>query len=81
MLLFICLEERIGGGWDDSGKESWVLLWIIGGGSWFADTDVRCSDISCFAETYIRWSDIEDVFLVNCWKMKVFLKVNVMINW
>ena len=60
MLLFICLEERIGGGWDDSIKEAWVLSGRIGGGSWFPEIDVRCSDIACFSEIDVKWSDIED---------------------
>ena len=27
ILLFICLEERIGDGWDVSGKEAWVFCY------------------------------------------------------
>ena len=46
MLLFIYLNEIIGGGWDGSGKEAWVFFeGRIGGGSWFPDTCVRWSDI------------------------------------
>ena len=53
MLLLICLEERFGGGWYGSGKEDLVFLGRIGAGSWFPETDIRWSDISCFPDTYV----------------------------
>ena len=52
----------MGGGWDNSDKLDWVLLVLIGGGSWITETGVRWSDIEWFSETDVRWSDIEDVF-------------------
>ena len=41
MLLLICLEESISGGWDGSDKEAWGFGGIIGGGSCFPETDIR----------------------------------------
>ena len=58
MLLFIRLEESIGGGWDGSIKEAWVFLGRIGGSSFFTETYIRWSDISWFLDTDARWSDI-----------------------
>ena len=36
----MCLDERIGVGWDGSGKEAWYFLGMIGGGYWFPETNV-----------------------------------------
>ena len=48
------------------------MFWgIIGGGSYFTETDIRRSDIACCRDTNFRWSDIEDFFFLGkYWNMK-----------
>ena len=77
MLLFICLEERIGGGWDGSVNEAWVFLGKIVGSYCFPETYIRWSDIAWFLDTDARWSDIEYCasFLKSPEIWKKFLKI------
>ena len=72
MLLFICLEERIRGGWNGCVKEAWYFLGRIGGGYYFTETYIRWYDIACFPDTDIRCSDIEDC--VSCLEIPEILK-------
>ena len=71
MLLFICLDEINGGGWDISGKEALVFFGRIGCGSYFSKTDARCYSIkvcvSFLASTEI-WEFYIN-FLIN-WLLK-----------
>ena len=66
MLLFICLEVWIGGGWDGSSKEAWVFGERFGGDSCVTDTDIIWSDIVFFPDTDVRCC----LFFGKYWNMK-----------